>query len=192
MKKLLILLILLLPASTFAGTFGYTTIGGNSGTPNFGACGETILSSLSHTAGSGETVTQISFYPTQTATYDVAVYTDSGSILGSRQIVSATANQWNNTNALSFAMTNGTLYHVAIDSNNNSNNLIAYDPGGSSDTSISNTPCSNSYSGAGFESKDYSVYATYTTSGGGGSTPTHATVSLTSGNFNFSSGTITM
>lgn len=175
-------------------TFGYTSVGAtNFNAPSlaYGLKGAT----MTYTAGSGDQITQFSVYGQSTSTVaEMAVYTIPSTALSSRlaagvSITIATSSQWNNSAAVSQALTNGTKYGIAVGAWSTSTNLTLKQDTGSSNDSSAKTPKSLDASWSEFasENRRISMYATYATvskryaRAGGGNWSSDSTWSTTSG-----------
>ena len=161
---------------TIDPTFGYSSAGASQTIP--GTAKANINDAHTHMAGSGETITSFAVYASSgsgTQTLGLAAYTmDNGSPklpvirLAPASTVSLTGGTptWYTTAAPSQVLTSGTQYCVAL-GDGNANTNIYYDSYGSiarSNNSTSALPATWTNGGTG--NLIYSMYATYTVSGG--------------------------
>jgi len=163
-------------------TFGYTTAGASHINYPVGGCTSRVATMHNPlVATSGDVVTSISIYAfaSSSSFFNVAIYVSTGTpttLLGSTTITVGTSLDWATSSALSFSMTGGTTYVQAFSVPNppNVGRSISFDAGVApgrllrADASCVTGPVmTDPFGGVGTDSgRHYSIYATYTTSGG--------------------------
>jgi len=153
-------------------TFGYTSEGGTSSTTSQAKC--LIGSTTRYTASTGDTITLISLLTNESysGTGNVAIYDYNGSVPVNRledpadiSLPGVYPKDWYDTSVLSWPLSNGITYGVAFVKGNLNN--VYYDTGSGNETS-NGALLSETWSHFSYLTAKYSIYATYTPSGGGG------------------------
>src|SRR3990167_5128503 len=170
-------------------TIGYTTIGAGANTFIGNSFVVTALTSAGTTAGSGGTMSKfqvaawdaganniirLAIYTLSGSTYTLLSGSDSGGMTVARTTKPTQDSEWTSSSGVSGSIVNGTLYWIAQNNNDSSTTLwVAMDSGYTKYVAetYSNFPPSSISGLSVGTAKLYSIYATYTASGGGAATP---------------------
>ena len=198
MKRIAILLALLWSQTAWGAEFGYhpgsapanpVLMDGGFGFVNTGDA----TAALKHTAGAGETIDSVyawvysDDFPTDDI--NIKVYTMTAGQPDSRVLV-ATLNNIGTGPPLvargadvNYAMTNGVIYCLGIDTSNTVSVVCGYDAGGTNDAESKTTPLPATWGTPGTNQNfKYGIWAVYTTSGGAGAPNTAGGNSTAGGN----------
>src|SRR3990167_1228811 len=170
-------------------TIGYTTIGAGANTFIGNAFVVTALTSAGTTAGSSgimskfqvaawdagaNNIIRLAIYTLSGSTYTLLSGSDSGGMTVARTTKPTQDSEWTSSSGVSGSIVNGTLYWIAQNNNDSSTTLwVAMDNGYTKYVAetYSNFPPSSISGLSVGTAKLYSIYATYTASGGGAATP---------------------
>lgn len=159
-------------------TFGYTTAGASSAALSITECVGLIGAGYTYTASTGDTITKFTAYSRTYTAGDMSLtaYTVDGSG-DPNTAVNTTGGSlthpadpaWTDTGAVSYGLSNGVEYCVAF-SEGVDGGRIYYDAGAGNQSNRDNTNASFAATWAvgPYNANIYSVYATYTAGGGGG------------------------
>ena len=170
-------------------TIGYTTIGAGANTFIGNAFVVTALTSAGTTAGSSgimskfqvaawdagaNNIIRLAIYTLSGSTYTLLSGSDSGGMTVARTTKPTQDSEWTSSSGVSGSIVNGTVYWIAQNNNDSSTTLwVAMDNGYTKYVAetYSNFPPSSISGLSVGTAKLYSIYATYTASGGAAATP---------------------